>query len=206
MLFIFRFLYTNNVTPDCDNVMHLLYVAKKYSIVNLEEVCLQYLHTFMTSENVCTILETVKLYDEEELYKKSMAFIEENGKSVLESEGFLNLSHQTLMDIVKSNNLMVKEDDIFIAINTWAEHQCKEQGIPVTPAAKREALGDVIKHIRFPCLSQKAIAITVSQSGLLTVEEQLHILQHKICPDEVPSEFPTTPRPVPKTREIYVFM
>ncbi|XP_041347134.1 BTB/POZ domain-containing protein 6-like [Gigantopelta aegis] len=175
-----RFLYTNDNTVKSNSVMHVLYLAKKYNTVNLQHQCLRFLNTSMTPENVCVILEQAKVFDEKPLYEKAMEFINENGTSVLKSPGFLDLSRESVLDVVKSDDLVIDEEDVFHAVNTWAERQCQKQGTAVTPEAKRQALGLVVKHVRFTSLSQEFVVKTVDSSGVLTLPEQLGIFHHYI--------------------------
>ncbi|XP_041360724.1 BTB/POZ domain-containing protein 2-like [Gigantopelta aegis] len=189
-----RFLYTNDITVKPNSVMHVLYLSKKYNTVNLHDQCLKFLDTSMTPENVCVILEQAKVFDEKTLYAKTMKFINKNGTSILKSPGFLDLSRESVLDVVKSDDLDIDEEDVFHAVNTWAERQWQKQGTAVTPEAKREALGLVVKHVRFPSLSQKFVVKTVDPSGVLTLPEQLGILHHFICPYRLPEGFSAEPR------------
>ncbi|XP_041361734.1 BTB/POZ domain-containing protein 2-like [Gigantopelta aegis] len=200
-----RFLYTNDITVKPNSVMHVLYLAKKYNTVNLQDQCLRFLDTSMTTDNVCVILEQAKLFDEKPLYEKAMEFINENGTSVLKSPGFLDLSRESVLDVVKSDDLDIEEEDVFVAVNTWAERQCQKQGTAATPGAKREALGPVIKHVRFPCLSQEFIVKTVHPSGVLTSKEHISVLHHSICPDILPGGFCGEPRHCKTEKLVYRF-
>ncbi|XP_041361900.1 BTB/POZ domain-containing protein 6-like [Gigantopelta aegis] len=46
-----RFLYTDYINVNSDSVMHLLYLAKKYSTGKLEDMCLKFLETSLNANN-----------------------------------------------------------------------------------------------------------------------------------------------------------
>ncbi|XP_041361882.1 BTB/POZ domain-containing protein 6-B-like [Gigantopelta aegis] len=98
-----RFLYTDYIKVNSDSVIHLLYLAKKYCTGKLEDMCLEFLKTSLNANNVCTILEQAKFFNEDELHDKSMSYILENGKLTLESHDFLTLLQKSVLDIVKSD-------------------------------------------------------------------------------------------------------
>ncbi|XP_041360436.1 BTB/POZ domain-containing protein 2-like [Gigantopelta aegis] len=199
-----RFVYTNDVIVEPNTVMHLLYLAKKYNIVKLRDQCLIFLNAAMTVENMFVLLEQAKMFDEKWLIEKVMEFIDENGASLVKSPGFLDLSRESVVDIIKSDDLEIEEVDVFHVVNNWAEHQCQKQAIAVTPEAKREVLGPVMELIRFSALPLEFIVDVVDASGLLTPIEQLGVLQHSICPDKKPGLFCTKKR-ITKCKTVYRF-
>ncbi|XP_041379498.1 BTB/POZ domain-containing protein 6-B-like [Gigantopelta aegis] len=176
-----RFVYTDDVTVDSDNIMHLLYLAKKYSTGKLEDLCLKFLETSLTAENVCTILEQANFFNEDELHNKSMTYILENGKSTLESRDFLKLSQKSVLDVVKSDDLQADEKEVFQAAYEWAKHQCEQKHVAINTETLRTQLGDIVQQIRFPLLDREFFVQTVHPSGMLTAEEQLVFHNHATC-------------------------
>ena len=53
-------MYSETATLNGENVMSVLYCAKKYMIPGLQTLCRQYLDTQLDSTNVCIVLEQVQ--------------------------------------------------------------------------------------------------------------------------------------------------
>ncbi|XP_041360726.1 BTB/POZ domain-containing protein 2-like [Gigantopelta aegis] len=189
-----RFVYTDDVTVDSDTVMHLLYLAKKYSTGKLEDVCLAFLETSLTAENVCTILEQANFFNEDELHDKSMTYILENGKSTLESRDFVKLSQTSVLDVVKSDDLQADEKEVFQAAFEWAKHQCEQKHVAINTETLRTQLGDIVQQIRFPLLDKEFFVQTVHPSGMLTDKEQLVFHNHAACNTLPVAPFSDKPR------------
>ncbi|XP_046584869.1 BTB/POZ domain-containing protein 3-like [Haliotis rubra] len=175
---LIRFLYTNDVTITPDNVIGLLYSSKKYNVRSLEQRCLQFCEMSLTADNACTILQQACLFDEEGLQEKAMDVIKREAKQVLQSESFLELSHECLDRILANDDLKAEEDLIFGAAIQWAEAECKRQERDVTPAEKRTVLGQSLYLVRFPLMSQKLFVEKARGAGVLTDSEKVKILEH----------------------------
>ncbi|XP_041375868.1 BTB/POZ domain-containing protein 2-like [Gigantopelta aegis] len=191
-----RFIYTNDITIEYDNVVCMLNLAKRYSIGKLQDVCVKFLDISTTSDNVCHILSQAGCHDEMDVHNQCLHFINQNAKDVLASPGFLDLSQKSVFDIVKSDDLDIDEEAVFRAVDKWAENTCQKQGLAVTSQAKRDVLGSVTNQVRFCLLSKQFVANTVNVSGYLTQKEELTILQHFLSPKThtFPGELSAKPR------------
>ena len=59
--------------------------------------------------NVCTLLQAAKQHNTEDLFRVCLQFIENNTQEAVQQEGFNYISEETLIDILKSDNLRIKE-------------------------------------------------------------------------------------------------
>ncbi|XP_041372675.1 BTB/POZ domain-containing protein 2-like [Gigantopelta aegis] len=184
-----RYLYTDDVTVNCASVMGLMYVSKKYDVKTLEQKCLTYLSSSMTSDNACVILEQAHVFDEQELKEKAKTFILENGDAALKSSGVTDLCHECLVKVIQADELEADEQSVFEAVVAWSESACRKQNKDVTSENRRHVLGEAIKHVRFPLLDQKYFVKNVPPTNLLTGTEKFNILAHMVCPDENVSPF-----------------
>ncbi|XP_041361879.1 BTB/POZ domain-containing protein 2-like [Gigantopelta aegis] len=189
-----RFVYADDVTVKSDNVIHLLYLAKKYSTGKLEDICLKFLKTSLNAKNVCTVLELAKLFNLDGLCNTAIKYILENGKSTLESRDFLTLSQKSVLDVVKSDDLQADEKEVFQAAFEWAKHQCEKKHVAINTETLRKQLGDIVQQIRFPLLDKEFFERTVVRSGVLTDKEQLLIHNHAVCKDVSMAPFSNKPR------------
>ena len=71
-----RFLYTDDCILTEKNVVPLLYLAKKYMVGTLTEMCVNDLCRIINAEKVFTILNNAICFDEQELHKACWHFIE----------------------------------------------------------------------------------------------------------------------------------
>jgi hypothetical protein len=97
----------------------------------------------------------------------------ENASSVLCSQGFMELSHATLLNILKRDELASDEIDVFKAAVKWAEHNCESK----SGQNMRDQLGEALFEIRFPNIPIEDFARVVTPSGILTNEEIVMLYQ-----------------------------
>ena len=116
-----RFLYISEISLTDLNTLPILYVARKYCVEDLVQICAECLRAKMTPETVCEILEQAHTYDIDDLKSMCLQYIFENGSSVLLSEGFQELCFDCVKQIAQSDDLFVEESDVYTALVTWAE-------------------------------------------------------------------------------------
>ena len=88
------------------------------------------------------------------------------------------MERSDLIELVKRNTLNVKEIELFIAINKWAENKCKKLWLDPT-VERRQVLGDdIIDNLRFPVMDENEFNDVVKRSNLLTKEETRDVLKN----------------------------
>ena len=108
----------------------------------------------------------------DELLVKAKEFIEKNFTSVCKKEEFLGLPAEKVEDIVASDELNVeKEELVYEAISTWAGHDMK---------SRRQHIGDLMAHLRFPLLSVKFLTDVVYPNPVLLESEKGKVLIRNI--------------------------
>lgn len=81
----------------------------------------------------------------------------------MESEEFLLLPVNQLMDIISSDELNVRsEEHVFTAVMSWVKHNVTE---------RRQYLGQILGHVRLPLLSPKYLVGTVGSDLLVKSDE-----------------------------------
>ncbi|XP_074599560.1 BTB/POZ domain-containing protein 6-B-like [Brevipalpus obovatus] len=166
LLNLLKYLYLDEADISPSNLVATLYAAKKYQVVNLEKVCVNYLSWSLSSENVLLVLSQAILFDEKYLVERCWSKIEENITDVIEASTFESTDYNTLVLLLERNGLALKEIDLFKAVIRWAEAECKRRDIPNTPNNLRLALGDALYLIRFPTMSGQDF-LEVCSLGLL---------------------------------------
>ncbi|XP_060580193.1 uncharacterized protein LOC132736985 [Ruditapes philippinarum] len=102
---------------------------------------------------------------------------------VLSAPGFIELSHATLLNILKRDELASEEIDLFKAAMKWAEHNC---GDSKSGQNMRDQLGEALFEIRFPNIPIEDFARVVTPSGILTNEELVTLYQFNATKGSTP--------------------
>ncbi|XP_041372636.1 BTB/POZ domain-containing protein 3-like [Gigantopelta aegis] len=178
-----RFLYTDVLSIEGRNVIGLLYASKKYDIIDMENKCLTYIESSLSSHDVCFVMEHAHLYNVQGLYndrdlmKKALAYISENAKAVLKSDSFCDLCHDCFMKVIEADQLNASEESVFEASIAWSEAECRRQGREVTPENRRSVLGESMHLVRYSKINPNYFVQKVSLSSLLTEAEENKILR-----------------------------
>lgn len=190
-------MYCEEATVSTETALPLMYAAKKYLLLDLADQCQKFLQANLNIENVCCILELSMAFDENQLKDRCLAFISKYTIDVLKSEGFLQLSRATLLEIAKMDCLTISELQLFNACVLWAKHQLKPDATDLvpTPLMIRNTLDSVLYRIRFPNMDQVEFSRHVGKCQVLSNEEKLSLYYYfntKEDKDILP--FDTTPR------------
>jgi hypothetical protein len=97
----------------------------------------------------------LKLYSLPNALEALYEFIFVNADSLLKSEKFLEAKKDIVMDIVKMDRLVIKEEQLFHAIFKWAAHQAKKQANEPVEKWFKQELSDILPHIRFPVMDME---------------------------------------------------
>ncbi|XP_060554744.1 BTB/POZ domain-containing protein 6-like isoform X4 [Ruditapes philippinarum] len=178
MKMVLRYMYSDDIELDVNNVSCCLYAAKKYALYDMANKCAKFLETKIGVDTACTIYEQAKLYDEAQLATKCIDFITGNSKGVFLSKDFHTLAFESVLEIVRNGILNADESFIFAAVKGWAESECKRKGSEVSPGNLRSCIGEIMFMIRFPLMPNDVFAKEVEPTGILTTEELLMIYRH----------------------------
>ncbi|XP_045184616.2 BTB/POZ domain-containing protein 2-like [Mercenaria mercenaria] len=174
---ILRFIYSDKPKIDGRNVLRCLYAAKKYALMGLVQQCSSFLERNIDTSNVCSIHEHAVFYDMNSLQTKCFDYILNNATEVLKSPGFLKVSHSTLFNLLKSDELSEDEVDVFKAALHWSKNNCEDNNQPTDALKLRKCLGNALFAIRFPIMPIEKFAMAVATTGILTSEELIMLYQ-----------------------------
>lgn len=187
-------MYSDEIDLEADTVLATLYAAKKYIVPALAKACVNFLETSLEAKNACVLLSQSRLFEEPELTQRCWEVIDAQAEMALRSEGFCEIDWQTLEIIVTREALNTKEAVVFEAVLSWAEAECKRQGLPVTPRNKRHVLGPALYLVRIPTMTLEEFANGAAQSDILTLEETHNIFLWYTAANKPLLEFPLTKR------------
>ena len=194
MSYNFRYIYTEKADLTGDNVLSLLYAARKYEVTSLLQKCRTFLERNIEPVNVCDILKHAVELNDDEITENCVNYVIKNGKKILFLDGFKTLSKDVLAKVIESNALCVDEDLVFTACIEWATHQCDLQRRKVCDGNIRKCLGDILYLIRFPTMPIETFTSIASRGDILTAEEKVAIFQNFSDASSYEHRFPANPR------------
>ena len=179
LLELFRFIYSDEANLKPDNVMQLMYLAKKYMLPSLADQCSDYLKENIDSSNVFHILPVAQKYEEKDLLEHCWKLIDKETEEAVRSDGFVTIERSVLEELVERDSLNIKEVELFKAVDCWAETECEKQGLVAEGSAKRRIIGErIVKGIRFAMMQQREFAEVVLDYGILTQKECFDLMKY----------------------------
>ena len=168
-----RFLYTDECDLTADNAVFMLYLAKKYIVPALTQKCIEFFEANLVVESAVTIVQQAIQFDEKKLERKCWELIDLKTTEVIASDAFVDINLATLETLLKRESLKTTEVALFRAVLRWGEAECTRKEIEVNGKNKRAAIGNAIYQIRFVAMTLQEFGQNVSQSGILTPEENI---------------------------------
>ena len=167
---LLRFIYRNETVVDKDMIQETLYVGEKYNV----EGFLKSMEKCLDSKTVIEFLPLVaRVGPTHVLYEKCLSLVK--GDLDIKSEAFLQLDTQILHSILKSDDIKVKEVDLFNAYVKWADKQLEDKNMEINNANRKTIMTD-LSLIRFPIMTAEEFTRIVSSVDVLTKKEILEIL------------------------------
>ena len=199
LLEMFRFVYSDEVNLNADNVMQVLYLAKKYMLPSLADKCTEFLREKVDASNVFHVLPDAQKYEEKDLEDHCWEVIDNGTDEAVKSDGFVTIEKPVLEALVERDSLNVKEVELFKAVDSWATKECEKQGLAAEGSVKRRILGErIVKAIRFPVMEQQEFAGAVLDSDILTKKELSDMMKYFSSLLTFPVECSKTSRRGPK--------
>lgn len=191
---LLRYLYTDEIQLEADNVLATLYAAKKYMVSHLAQACVNFLETRLSARNACVLLSQGRLFEELHLMQRCWQVIDAQAEEALRSEGFSDIDHQTLDSILSRETLNAREASIFKAAMRWAEAECRRQDLELTAENKRQVLDSSLYLVRIPTMNLEEFANGPAQCGMLSAQETTNIFLHYTASNKPDLQFSTKHR------------
>ena len=101
VLEMLRYMYSGKARLNENNVMQVLYVAKKYMVNSMVHHCIEFLLENLNPGNVFCVLSHAQQYDEKVLVDQCWDVIDRETEEAVKSEGFVTIERPLLEAIVK---------------------------------------------------------------------------------------------------------
>ncbi|XP_013413752.1 kelch-like protein 20 [Lingula anatina] len=157
------FCYTSSITVEESNVQTLLPAACLLQLAEIQDVCCEFLKRQLDPSNCLGIRAFADTHACRDLLRIADKFTQHNFQEVMESEEFLLLPLNQLVDIISSDELNVRsEEQVYSAVMGWVKHNIQE---------RKGNLPTVVQHVRLPLMSPKFLVGTVGSDLLIKSDE-----------------------------------
>ena len=192
---LLRYIYRDEAKLTGSCVMQVLYLAKKYIIPSLTELCRRFLEKNITPQNVLDVLPQVTEMDETHLTCVCWNVVDSYTEEVLESASPSLLDDAHLLgSLLARDSLTINEAKIFQVINCLAEDSCRKKGLEASGKSKRDVIGEAsLALVRFPVMTEKEFANHVPDTEILTETELVKLFMYFNLGRQ-PGEFSCIPR------------
>ena len=106
------------------------------------------------------------------LYEKCLSLFK--GNLDIKSEAFLRLYPQVVHALLESDDIKVKEVDLFFAYVKWADKRLKDKNIEINDVNRKTIMTD-LRLIRFPIMTVEEFTLIISTVDVLTKEQIVEI-------------------------------
>jgi len=202
---LLAYIYTDSTRGITENnVMSVLYCAKKFELEGLRQECLKKAKEMVKKESkkcVLTFLKDSQVLEEDELTEVCLHLISYNAKDLLinNHDEFCYLTQNAVIAICKLDILNIPEYDLFLLVSDWAVAEADREQLDVNNISSiRFILLNILPHIRFPCMAHEKLAIEVRNSGLLTAEELTDLFAYCLSGGKTEIKYPFKARLAPQ--------
>jgi hypothetical protein len=122
-----EYFYTGRININHTNAFGVLRLVDKFNVSRLKKKCFEQIKELITNENIFKVLEETKYYSYDDLYQYCKKYFDKNAKEMFSKDFFLEVSKETLLDLLNSDHIEVKELDIFLSIIEWGKFHLKEK-------------------------------------------------------------------------------
>ncbi|XP_035705140.1 uncharacterized protein LOC110846163 isoform X2 [Folsomia candida] len=192
---LLKFVYTDEI--EMFDLSKFLDAAREFGFSKLDEQVLQVLKkTKLNVDNAAYLLDIGKQMNDKELESNSLNYIVNNGKQVLNSSSFVQISHLGLCQILLEDRLAVDELEVFKSTMRWAEFQCTKSTLSPSSENIREVLKDARLYIRYFQIDYEDFLSQVKPTGILASSEFIQVCKHFADPTVNLLGLPIKPRAV----------
>ncbi|XP_065814889.1 kelch-like protein 3 isoform X2 [Labrus bergylta] len=153
------YIYTAEIEVTEDNVQVLLPAASLLQLMDVRQVCCEFLQSQLHPTNCLGIRAFADLHTCTQLLNQAHAYAEQHFTEVVQGEEFQGLSLQQVCGLIASDKLTVStEQKVFEAMIAWIKHD---------KPARLEHMPKLMEHVRLPLLSRDYLVQIVEEEALI---------------------------------------
>uniref|UniRef100_A0A3Q2P6C9 Kelch like family member 3 n=1 Tax=Fundulus heteroclitus TaxID=8078 RepID=A0A3Q2P6C9_FUNHE len=153
------YIYTAEIQVTEDNVQVLLPAASLLQLMDVRQVCCEFLQSQLHPTNCLGIRAFADLHTCTQLLSQAHAYAEQHFSEVVQGEEFLSLSLQQVSSLISSDQLTVStEEKVFEAMISWIKYD---------KGSRLEHMPRLMEHVRLPLLSRDYLVKIVEEEALI---------------------------------------
>ncbi|XP_047209835.1 kelch-like protein 3 isoform X1 [Girardinichthys multiradiatus] len=153
------YIYTAEIEVTEDNVQVLLPAASLLQLMDVRQVCCEFLQSQLHPTNCLGIRAFADLHTCTQLLSQAHAYAEQYFSEVVQGEEFLGLSLQQVSSLISSDRLTVStEEKVFEAMISWIKYD---------KPTRLEYMPKLMEHVRLPLLSRDYLVKIVEEEALI---------------------------------------
>ncbi|XP_021379318.1 gigaxonin-like [Mizuhopecten yessoensis] len=119
---ILDYIYTSEIKISDENIQDILQAADLLLLVDLKELCCDYLEQCITAQNCLGIREFSSRFSCPWIHLKASMFLDEHFRDISHCEEYLRLSPDSLKEVLSHDTLSIKsEEEVFSSIIRWVK-------------------------------------------------------------------------------------
>lgn len=166
---VLNYIYTDKVEITCiEQAFELLYSARKYMLEHLSQICVSFIQTNISIDNVIDIVNYPDYMQDEQLIKYSLNLVCVHADYLLkEKKNFI--THPCMKAILENNQINMSEKDLIKHVFGWSFNCCEQLNIPATMENRLSLLKNkgIFQLLRFLTLSVDDFEEIVSDTNNL---------------------------------------
>ncbi|KAM4733161.1 kelch-like protein 3 isoform 3-T3 [Anableps anableps] len=153
------YIYTAEIEVTEDNVQVLLPAASLLQLMDVRQVCCEFLQSQLHPTNCLGIRAFADLHTCTQLLSQAHAYAEQHFSEVVQGEEFLGLTLQQVSSLISSDRLTVStEEKVFEAMISWIKYD---------KPTRLEFMPKLMEHVRLPLLSRDYLVKIVEEEALI---------------------------------------
>ncbi|XP_041379197.1 kelch-like protein 24 [Gigantopelta aegis] len=180
---------------DEDNCLHILDAAEMMQLDHIKQLCSIYLNQSLdlTPINCLKWWRILKVYNFLELSKRALSCFTDNLADFVKTENVIHLSKTELLEIISTDDLTCKEDDILKVAMKWIEHN----------NPKQEDVQSISESMRLDIVDRQFLVNEVAFSKIVLENGAVRKMIQKVLYPYDP-RLPTIRSSLAKTPDVFV--
>ena len=157
---VLKYVYTGNVSVTEESAHNLVATADYLLLPGLKALACDFLKEILATENCVFNYYFAEKYRCVSLKEKCLELVMSNFSAVMETDDFLNLDAEQVLEWVSSDDIIVKaEEDVFKGIVKWVHHNKIE---------REKEFSDLFHQIRLNSIQQDYLVNEMVKEELIT--------------------------------------
>ncbi|XP_067137267.1 BTB/POZ domain-containing protein 1-like [Centruroides vittatus] len=178
---VIKFIYTDKLESNrLNELLQIYYIAYQYKIYKLMTICRDQIIPRIDVNNVCIVFQHSFEFNDEVMKNSCRIVISQHTESVLQSENFIQISQDTVINILKLNEMNIPSESVlFEAAIRWAKEQiAKANQDSSSSRVIRVRMNPLLSHIRFLTMTIEQIFLGPETSGIFKEGEIMKICKN----------------------------